>query len=139
MSTTSLAFSPVSAPLHLVAVPPPAPLLQLEQLEQQLLQANDSAQSQWIEDYLDLGLELANTARQQHRFLLHTSWLKRLYRTLRDSASLPQVSQAWRQRCVDALYQPLFALQHHYQQQADGAVRLRQIRQELAVISRYWV
>ncbi|MBE0482206.1 MAG: hypothetical protein IBX52_01785 [Bacterioplanes sp.] len=139
MSNTSLAVFSTTPPLCLVAQPAVVPLSQLERLEQQLLQANDQAQTQWIEDYLDLGLELANAARQHHRFLLHTSWLKRLYRTLRDSASLPQVSQAWRQRCVDALYQPLFALQHHYQQQDDGALRLRQIRQELAVISRYWV
>lgn len=135
MSITSLAVLSTAPSLFLVP-PCSAPLLQLVQLEQQLLHANGSAQSQWIEDYLDLGLELAS---QHQRSLLHPHWLKRLYRTLRDSASLPQVSLAWRQRCVDALYQPLFALQHHYRQQNDGALRLQHIRQELAVISRYWL
>ena len=115
---------------------------EFEQLDQRIrhYQGRDN-QPQWLEQYLDLGLELACQAGQKQLWALQESWLHRMYRTLRDSGLNLSASNSWRQACLDALYQPFFALRHLQRGQHDHRCRqrLHTILREFAVISRHLV
>jgi len=91
----------------------------------------------WINEYIDLGLDLADNAQQQHLCALQESWLKRIYLTLRDTAFCPDCSEGWRQQCLEFLYQPFFALQHVYRAQSDGRSKIRRLFKDLSLLTRY--
>src|SRR5690606_16017475 len=82
-----LPHSPTTA-RHLSLLPAAAPLpvvQQLEQLEQQIRSHKGlELHADWLNEYLDLGLEMACTAGQRQLTALQESWLTRLYNTLRD-------------------------------------------------------
>lgn len=112
----------------------------LEQLEQHIHQhQSDVLHPEWLNEYIDLGLELAEQAGQRDLLPLQESWLKRIYKTLRDAAFNLQCHESWRQQCLDFLYQPFFALQHFYRAQPDGRQRVRLLFKDLSMISRYVV
>jgi hypothetical protein len=93
-------------------------------------------QEQWLNDYLDLGLEEAAHAGNRGLKPLQESWLIRLYATLRSAAVSPAAPQSWRQLCFDYLYQPFFALQDMYQQSPVNRTKLYSLRREFAALER---
>lgn len=93
-------------------------------------------QEQWLNDYLDLGLEEAANAGNKGLKPLQESWLIRLYATLRSAAVCPAAPQSWRQLCFDYLYQPFFALQDMYQQSPVNRTKLYSLRREFAALER---
>ncbi len=109
----------------------------LEQLEQQIRSYDGSdLHDDWLNEYLDLGLELACFASERHLKPLQESWLNRLYNTLRDAALNPAASYRWRHLCLDYLYQPFFVLNQLYRQQPGRSFRLRSLLHEFAMLSR---
>ena len=98
---------------------------------------NLNIKTEWLNEYIDLGLNMAQQAESANRTQLQESWLKRVYNTLFETAlDLVQPDQ-WRNLCRDYLYQPLFALQHLYRSQPNGDRRIRALYHELSVTSRY--
>lgn len=90
-----------------------------------------------LEEYLDIGLELANEAHQKRQLVLQESWLKRLFCFLRDTAFRQDCHPECRKQCLDYLYQPYFALRHIYQSDINGEQKMRRINKDLEVIARY--
>lgn len=92
---------------------------------------------EWLNEYLDLGLELACRAGERHLQPLQESWLTRLYNTLRDAAFNTAASNHWRRQCLDYLYQPFFALQHLYRAKPERRTHLGLIMHEFTLANRY--
>lgn len=112
----------------------------LELLEARIQQyCGDIQHPEWIDEYIDVGLELAGHAGRRNLKPLQESWLKRIYKTLRDTAFNLQCHENWRQQCLDFLYQPFFALQHFYREQPNGRAKVRLLSEDLSLISRYVV
>lgn len=112
----------------------------LEVLENLIQHHNDAIlHPEWLDEYIDLGLELAEYAGQRNLLPLQESWLKRMYNTLRDTAFNLDCHENWRQQCLDFLYQPFFALQHFYRVQPNGRQRIRALFRDLTMITRYIV
>lgn len=114
-------------------------------LEQEVKNCSNSQQvsnpdllnSQLLNEYIDLGLEMANKAKMANHQLLQESWLKRIYKTLFESTLNLVAPKHWRDLCLDSLYQPLFALKHLYRNHPQGKQRMGAIRHELSVSSHY--
>lgn len=122
--------------------PTPDPRQRFEALEQSIRDyRGEQPQVRWLEQYLDAGLELACNAGQKQLWALQESWLHRVYRTLRDTGLNLNASNAWRRACLEALYQPFFALRHLPRGQQDPRCgqRLHVILRDFAVISRHLV
>lgn len=112
----------------------------LEVLESLIQRHNDPVlHPEWLDEYIDLGLELAEYAGRRNLLPLQESWLKRIYNTLRDTAFNLDCHENWRQQCLDFLYQPFFALQHFYRVQPNGRQRIRTLFRDLTMITRYVV
>lgn len=112
----------------------------LERLEARIQRySGDVQHPEWIDEYIDLGLELAEYAGSREFIPLQESWLKRIYKTLRDTAFNLECHENWRQQCLDFLYQPFFALQHFYRDQPNGKTKVRLLFKELSVMTRYVV
>ncbi|MBM97172.1 MAG: hypothetical protein CMI09_15145 [Oceanospirillaceae bacterium] len=110
----------------------------LEQLEHSLRNSlSDACLRRWLEEYIDIGLELADTARTKHQHVLQESWLKRLFSFLRDTAFRQDCRPLCRHLCLEYLYQPYFALRHVYQSDSNGEQKMRRINKDLEVIARY--
>lgn len=92
---------------------------------------------EWLNEYLDLGLELACRAGERHLQPLQESWLTRLYNTLRDATFNTDASNHWRRQCLDYLYQPFFALQHLYRTKPERCTHLNLIVHEFTLANRY--
>ncbi len=103
-------------------------LQQLEQLKQH---------EAYLNEYIDIGLDMANNAGLANRIQLQESWLKRVYKTLFETTLDLVEPEHWRNLCCEYLYQPLFALKHLYNNHPKGQYRMRIICNELSVTSRY--
>lgn len=90
-----------------------------------------------LNEYIDLGLDMANKAGIANRIQLQESWLKRVYKTLFETTLDLVEPEYWRNLCCEYLYQPLFALKHLYRNHPQGKHRLRALCNELSVTSRY--
>lgn len=90
-----------------------------------------------LNEYIDLGLDMANKAGLANRTQLQESWLKRVYKTLFETTLDLVEPEYWRDLCHEYLYQPLFALKHLYRNHPQGKRRIRALYQELSVTSRY--
>lgn len=112
----------------------------LEQLEKRIHDYRGNIRHpEWLDEYIDLGLELAENAGQRKLQPLQESWLKRIYKTLRDTAFNLSCHENWRQQCLDFLYQPFFALQHFYRDQPNSKLKVRLLFKDLSMITRYVV
>lgn len=98
---------------------------------------HDNAQVAWLNEYIDLGLDMADQARSSNHVRLQESWLRRVYTTLFETALDLVQPEYWRNLCMDYLYQPLFALEHLYRAQPQGSKRIRALYYELSVTTRY--
>ena len=108
---------------------------ELSRLEQKLCdQAPLSQKARWLNDYLDLGLELACRAGERRLTRLQTSWVQRLYQTLRASALSHDAPLGWHSLCADYLYQPYFALVHLYRINPACSQQLRYLTHEFTLI-----
>lgn len=125
--------SPVSCP-HTHSC---SPQQRLEQLEGLIRHGEGARLPRWLDEYLDLGLELAASAGSHNLPALQESWLRRIYTHLRNTAICDRCDEQERQHCLNCLYQPYFALRHLYQNSPDGQLLLRRLSQDLAVVSRY--
>ena len=92
-----------------------------------------------VDEYLDLGLEMAHDAGQKQRHQLQESWLKRVYKTLFKASLNRLLPDTWRSQCLESLYQPLFALHYLYLDQGQGEQKLRALHHELNVTTRCWL
>ena len=90
-----------------------------------------------LNEYIDLGLDMANKAGQANRTQLQESWLKRVYKTLFETTLDLVEPEYWRELCCEYLYQPLFALKHLYRNHPQGKYRIQSLYRELSVTSRY--
>jgi hypothetical protein len=90
-----------------------------------------------LNEYIDLGLDMANKAGLANRIQLQESWLKRVYKTLFETTLDLVEPEYWRNLCCEYLYQPLFALKHLYLSHPQGKYRMRAMCNELSVTSRY--
>ncbi|UXD88797.1 hypothetical protein [Thalassolituus hydrocarboniclasticus] len=117
---------------------PASDQLRLAQLEMQIRAYQGcELHPEWLNEYLDLGLELACRAAERQLQPLQESWLTRMYNTLRDATFNPCASSNWRCQCLDYLYQPFFALQHIYRSQPERRNHLRMLVHEFTLASRY--
>ncbi|ASP38320.1 hypothetical protein CHH28_06335 [Bacterioplanes sanyensis] len=145
--TANILTFPLAAPTQRADRKPQAqasdsPQQRFEQLEQRIRQfRGDTVHQQWLDAYLDQGLELACRAGQRELWALQESWLHRMYRALRDTGLDLKASTPWRAACLEALYQPFFALRHLPRGQHDPRCgqRLHVILRDFAVISRHLV
>ncbi len=96
-----------------------------------------SIQEAHLNEYIDLGLDMATKAGVANRTQLQESWLKRVYKTLFETTLDLVEPEYWRELCCDYLYQPLFALKHLYRNHPQGKLRIRALYHELSVTSRY--
>lgn len=96
-----------------------------------------AAQEANLNEYIDLGLEMANKAGLANRTQLQESWLKRVYKTLFETTIDLVEPEYWRDLCCEYLYQPLFALKHLYRNHPQGKYRIKNLYKELSVTSRY--
>ena len=94
-------------------------------------------QVEQLNEYIDLGLEMANQAGYANRTYLQESWLKRLYNTLFETALDMVQPEYWRALCLDYLYQPLFALQHLYRNHPHKEQQIKKLFHEIHITSRY--
>jgi len=90
----------------------------------------------WLNDYLDLGLELACRAGERRLLKLQTSWLRRIYRTFTAAALNTDAPAYWRAVCSDYLYQPYFALLHLYRKNPADQQQLKCLMQEFSSVCR---
>ncbi|MCY0964881.1 hypothetical protein [Parathalassolituus penaei] len=109
----------------------------LEQLESLIRSAGGQQLESWLNEYLDLGLELAAAAGARRLPALQESWLRRIYTHIRNTAICDHCNDGQRQRCLECLYQPYFALRHLYSGSRDGQMHLRRLSQDLSTVSRY--
>ncbi|MFL0807448.1 MAG: hypothetical protein K6L60_09185 [Oceanobacter sp.] len=142
MNTNVYSF-PV-APAHIAAFPTAKPgssqeqIQRLEQLEFSLQNSqSDVSLRRWLDEYMDIGLELADLARRKNQKVLQESWLKRVYRFLRDTAFRHNSRPIFRHYCLEYLYQPYFALRYVYQSDDNGDQKIRRLNKDLEVIARY--
>lgn len=111
---------------------------QFESLEYRLSLVQYTPLSQeYLDQYIDLGLELAQQAGERNLLALQESWLKRIYTQLKNAAFRMESHQRWRQLCLDYLYQPFFALQHFYQSHPNGKNSTRLLLNDLSRTSQY--
>jgi hypothetical protein len=96
-----------------------------------------SIQEANLNEYIDLGLDMATKAGLANRTQLQESWLKRVYKTLFETTIDLVEPEYWRDLCCEYLYQPLFALKHLYRNHPQGKYRIQTIYRELSVTSRY--
>lgn len=109
----------------------------LEQLELKIRDhQGPDLHADWLNEYLDLGLELASASQDIRLKQLQEGWLRRVYNTLRDAALNPKASGSWRHQCLDYLYQPFFVLSQIYRQEPSRLYRLRTLKNEFATVSR---
>ena len=90
-----------------------------------------------LNEYIDLGLDMADKAGFANRIQLQESWLKRVYKTLFETTLDLVEPEYWRELCREYLYQPLFALKYLYRNHPQGQRRIQMLYQELSVTSRY--
>lgn len=142
MNTNVYSF-PV-APAHIAAYPTAKSgssqeqIHRLEQLEFSLQNSHsDVSLRRWLDEYMDIGLELADMARRKNQKVLQESWLKRVYRFLRDTAFRQNCRPIFRHYCLEYLYQPYFALRYVYQSDVNGDQKIRRLNKDLEVIARY--
>jgi hypothetical protein len=90
-----------------------------------------------LNEYIDLGLDMATKAGLANRTQLQESWLKRVYKTLFETTLDLVEPEYWRDLCCEYLYQPLFALKHLYRNHPQGKYRIQALYKELSVTSRY--
>lgn len=109
----------------------------LERLESLIRTATGNQLDQWLNEYLDIGLELAAAAGERSLPALQESWLRRVYTHLRNTAICDHCNDGQRQRCLECLYQPYFALRHLYEKTDNGESHLRRLSQDLSTVSRY--
>ena len=113
-------------------------ILRLERLENTIRSYHgDELHHEWLNDYLDAGLELAQEAGERDLIRLQESWLRRIYNTLRDTGVNVSCGEAWRHQCLEYLYQPFFALQHLYRAQPGSNSRIKALSRDFSFISRY--
>lgn len=113
-------------------------ILRLEKLENTIRTYHgDKPHIEWLNDYLDMGLELAQEAGERNLTRLQESWLRRIYNTLRDTGVNVSCNEVWRHQCLEYLYQPFFALQHLYRAQPGGGSRIKTLSRDYSFISRY--
>lgn len=96
-----------------------------------------STQEANLNEYIDLGLDMASKAGLANRTQLQESWLKRVYKTLFETTLDLVEPEYWRDLCCEYLYQPLFALKHLYRNHPQGKYRIKNLYKELSVTSRY--
>lgn len=84
----------------------------LESMETDSRHHNFQITTQWLDRYLDLGLQLALQMTAPGLNALKESWLQRLYRTLRALSIRTDSSNDQRQQAFARLYQVFFALKH---------------------------
>lgn len=115
-----------------------AQIQRFEQLEFSLRNSqSDASLRLWLDEYLDIGLELADIARRKNQKVLQESWLKRVYCFMRDTAFRQNCRPIFRHYCLEYLYQPYFALRHVYQFDDNGDQKIRRLNKDLDVIARY--
>jgi hypothetical protein len=90
-----------------------------------------------LNEYIDLALDMASKAGLFNNIQLQESWLKRIYNTLLATTLDLVEPEHWRKICSEYLYQPLFALKHLYQNNAQSQRRIQTLYQELSVTSHY--
>ena len=73
-----------------------------------------TSQEAQLNEYIDIGLEMANQAGLLKLYVIQESWLKRVYTTLSETTTDALKPKPWREMCKEYLYQPLFALKHLY-------------------------
>jgi hypothetical protein len=96
-----------------------------------------AAQEVQLNEYIDLGLDMANKACLANRIQLQESWLKRVYKTLFETTLDLVEPEYWRELCREYLYQPLFALKYLYRNHPQGKYRIKRLYQELSVTNQY--
>ncbi len=100
-------------------------------LEQQITAyEQDLPRADWLNEYLDLGLELASQAGERCLQALQTSWIRRIYHTLLLASLNTHASGQWRSLCSDYLYQPYFVLQQIYKSSPAQHARLCHLQHE---------
>jgi hypothetical protein len=90
-----------------------------------------------LNEYIDLGLDMADRAGLANHIQLQESWLKRVYKTLFETTLDLVEPEYWRELCYEYLYQPLFALRHLYRNHPLGQRKIQILYKELSVTSRY--
>lgn len=111
--------------------------VRLQQLELQITAyADEQPHAEWLNEYLDLGLNLACHAGERCLNALQTSWIRRLYHTLREAALNTRASSHWRALCLDYLYQPYFVLQQLYKTNPASHSQLCSLTHEFRTIDR---
>lgn len=96
-----------------------------------------AAQELQLNEYIDIGLDLAKKASLANRVQLQESWLKRVYNTLFETTLDLIEPEYWRDLCRDYLYQPLFALKYLYRNHPQGKYKIKRLYQELSVTNHY--
>jgi|TARA_B110000211_G_C13644627_1_gene363215 hypothetical protein len=90
-----------------------------------------------LNEYIDIGLDMATKAGITNHPQLQESWLKRVYNTLFETTSDMVEPEYWREVCSEYLYQPLFALKHLYRNHPHGKRKIQMLYKELSVTAHY--
>lgn len=90
-----------------------------------------------LNEYIDLGLDMATKAGITNHTQLQESWLKRVYKTLFETTIDIVEPEYWRELCSEYLYQPLFALKDLYRNHPQGKRKVQMLYKELSVTTRY--
>ena len=90
-----------------------------------------------LNEYIDLGLDMATKAGKTNQTQLQESWLKRVYKTLFETTIDIVEPEYWRELCSEYLYQPLFALKDLYRNHPQGKRKVQMLYKELSVTARY--
>lgn len=113
----------------------------LEALEKQLKdnrnQETTDETLEYLNEYLNLGLELASQAEHKNLPALKESWLRRMHGQLKSVAFCDQCSKPCRQQCLQCMYQTFFALKYHYESLPDGELHLRRLNNDMSAMTRY--
>lgn len=110
-------------------------LYRLCELETQICSYRGCAcQSQWLEEYLDLALEIASDKPEPWQ----EGWVQRIFNTLSRAINNPTASLAWRKQCYDYLYQPFFVLLQIYKQRPQQHCRLCQLLKQYHTSELNW-
>lgn len=102
-----------------------------------------ATQEAQLNEYIDIGLEMAKQAGSLNLHETQVHWLKRIYTTLLKTTMDALTPKPWREMCKEYLYQPLFALKYlrlNHQQPASLSQekqRLQTLYKELSVSNRY--
>ena len=148
--TTKPCAPSVQPPLQQIDIPdsmpqtaqtsPQTPEQKLQTLEQQL-RAQMADQSQDIltslNEYLALGLALADESGNKSRPAQKENWLRRVHSQLKGIAFCDQCCAGCRQQCFSGLQQTFTALKQHYEESQDGRLHLARLSKEMANISEY--